>query len=140
MRIAVAGDSAGEALAQVLAAHLSETYDVAEISRVSGEADAYYANLAATGQISALVATWRSALRQGMTNRRLVSSLLRPLLPNPILKMIAKIRGNLRSTDRLHFALDKSELLIAPQNHWRRWNWINRWFQMRVERLGSVNL
>ncbi len=46
MRIAVAGDSAGEALAQVLAAHLSETYDVAEISRVSGEADAYYANLA----------------------------------------------------------------------------------------------
>ncbi|MEM9577623.1 MAG: RpiB/LacA/LacB family sugar-phosphate isomerase [Pseudomonadota bacterium] len=46
MRIAVAGDSAGEALAQVLAAHLGETYDVTEASRVSGEADAYYANMA----------------------------------------------------------------------------------------------
>lgn len=46
MKIAVAGDSAGEALAQILAEHLNMKYEVSEISRVSGTADAFYANLA----------------------------------------------------------------------------------------------
>ena len=46
MKIAVAGDSAGEALAHVLAEHLKEKHDVSEMSRISGEADAFYANLA----------------------------------------------------------------------------------------------
>lgn len=46
MKIAVAGDSAGEGLAQVLARHLSETHDVSDLSRVEGTPDAFYANLA----------------------------------------------------------------------------------------------
>ncbi|MFK8076796.1 MAG: RpiB/LacA/LacB family sugar-phosphate isomerase [Granulosicoccus sp.] len=45
MRIAIAGDSAGEALAKTLAEHLSTNHDVAEISRTEEGADAYYANL-----------------------------------------------------------------------------------------------
>lgn len=45
MRIAVAGDSAGEDLARVIAAHLSETHDVAEISRGAAGPDAFYADL-----------------------------------------------------------------------------------------------
>lgn len=45
MKIAIAGDSAGEDLAKTLAAHLSASYDVTEVSRTDGQADAYYANL-----------------------------------------------------------------------------------------------
>ena len=46
MKIAVAGDSAGEGLAQVLADYLKDGHDVTDMSRVEGEADAYYATLA----------------------------------------------------------------------------------------------
>jgi ribose 5-phosphate isomerase B len=46
MKIAVAGDSAGEGLAKILADHLSAKYDVAEISRTDAGPDAFYANLA----------------------------------------------------------------------------------------------
>ena len=35
MKIAIAGDSAGEGLAQILAEHLKERYEVSEISRTS---------------------------------------------------------------------------------------------------------
>ena len=45
MRVAVAGDSAGEGLAKVLADHLGRAHQVSEISRVDGAADPYYANL-----------------------------------------------------------------------------------------------
>ncbi|MFV0360702.1 RpiB/LacA/LacB family sugar-phosphate isomerase [Tropicimonas sp.] len=46
MKIAVAGDSAGEGLAKVLADHLKDAYEVSEISRTSEGADPFYANLA----------------------------------------------------------------------------------------------
>ena len=41
MKIAVAGDSAGEGLAKVLADHLSGAHDVSEISRTDAGADAF---------------------------------------------------------------------------------------------------
>ena len=45
MKIAIAGDSAGEDLAKTLAHYLGARFDVAELSRVDGTADAYYAHL-----------------------------------------------------------------------------------------------
>jgi ribose 5-phosphate isomerase B len=45
MKIAVAGDSAGEPLAKVLAEHLSKSHDVSEISRTQEGPDPFYANL-----------------------------------------------------------------------------------------------
>ncbi len=46
MKLAVAGDSAGEGLARDLAAYLSERFEVDEISHTEDGPDAYYANLA----------------------------------------------------------------------------------------------
>lgn len=54
MKLAIAGDSAGEGLAKILAEHLSDTHDVSEISRTEDGPDAFYANLSdrvATGVI-----------------------------------------------------------------------------------------
>jgi ribose 5-phosphate isomerase B len=45
MKIAVAGDSAGEELAKILADHLAQSYDVVEMSRTSDGPDAFYADL-----------------------------------------------------------------------------------------------
>lgn len=45
MKLAIAGDSAGEGLAKVLADHLKDKHQVAEISRTDAGADAFYANL-----------------------------------------------------------------------------------------------
>lgn len=45
MKIAVAGDSAGEGLARVLADHLKASHEVAEVSRTEAGPDAFYANL-----------------------------------------------------------------------------------------------
>lgn len=45
MKIAVAGDSAGEGLAKILAAHLSASHDVFQVSRTKAGPDAFYANL-----------------------------------------------------------------------------------------------
>lgn len=45
MKIAIAGDSAGEGLAKTLADHLGARFDVAEISRTDDGPDAFYANL-----------------------------------------------------------------------------------------------
>ncbi|PLL14584.1 ribose-5-phosphate isomerase [Tabrizicola sp. TH137] len=45
MKLAIAGDSAGEGLAKVLADHLKGRFEVAEISRTEAGADAFYANL-----------------------------------------------------------------------------------------------
>ena len=45
MRIAVAGDSAGEGLARTLADHLSAKFDVSEVSRTDAGPDPFYANL-----------------------------------------------------------------------------------------------
>ncbi|RJL16503.1 RpiB/LacA/LacB family sugar-phosphate isomerase [Paracoccus siganidrum] len=45
MKLAIAGDSAGEGLAKILADHLKDRHEVAEISRTDAGADAFYANL-----------------------------------------------------------------------------------------------
>ena len=45
MKLAIAGDSAGEGLAKVLADHLKGKYEVSEISRTEAGPDAFYANL-----------------------------------------------------------------------------------------------
>lgn len=45
MKLAIAGDSAGEGLAKVLAEHLKAKYEVAEISRTEAGPDQFYANL-----------------------------------------------------------------------------------------------
>lgn len=46
MKIAVAGDSAGEGLAKVLADHLKSKHEVHEVSRTEKGPDDFYANLA----------------------------------------------------------------------------------------------
>lgn len=45
MRLAIAGDSAGEALARLLAEHLRDRHEVHEISRTEAGLDAFYAYL-----------------------------------------------------------------------------------------------
>lgn len=45
MKLAIAGDSAGEGLAKILAEHLKATHEVSEISRTEAGPDAFYANL-----------------------------------------------------------------------------------------------
>lgn len=45
MKLAIAGDSAGEGLAKVLADYLKTRHEVTDLSRIDGAADAYYANL-----------------------------------------------------------------------------------------------
>jgi ribose 5-phosphate isomerase B len=45
MKIAVAGDSAGEGLAKILADHLKDKHDVSEVSRTEAGPDPFYANL-----------------------------------------------------------------------------------------------
>ena len=46
MKIAVAGDSAGEGLAKILAEHLKDQHEVSEVSRTEAGPDAFYADLA----------------------------------------------------------------------------------------------
>ena len=45
MKLAIAGDSAGEGLAKVLADHLKDRFEVHEVSRTNEGADPFYANL-----------------------------------------------------------------------------------------------
>lgn len=45
MKLAIAGDSAGEGLAKILADHLKGRHDVSEVSRTDAGPDAFYANL-----------------------------------------------------------------------------------------------
>jgi D-erythrulose 4-phosphate isomerase len=45
MKLAIAGDSAGEALAKVLAEHLKDRHEVFEVSRTDAGPDAFYATL-----------------------------------------------------------------------------------------------
>lgn len=45
MKLAVAGDSAGEGLARVLADHLKDRHEVSEVSRTEAGPDPFYANL-----------------------------------------------------------------------------------------------
>lgn len=45
MKIAIAGDSAGEGLAKILAEHLADRFEVEEVSRTEKGPDPFYANL-----------------------------------------------------------------------------------------------
>lgn len=45
MKVAIAGDSVGEALAKILADHLMQSHEVSEISRTEDGPDNFYANL-----------------------------------------------------------------------------------------------
>ena len=45
MKLAIAGDSAGEGLAKILTEYLADKHDVAEISRTESGLDPFYANL-----------------------------------------------------------------------------------------------
>ena len=45
MKLAIAGDSAGEGLAKILAGHLKDRHEVSEVSRTEAGADPFYANL-----------------------------------------------------------------------------------------------
>jgi ribose 5-phosphate isomerase B len=54
MKLAIAGDSAGEGLAGVLAEHLKGRFEVSEISRTTAGPDAFYADLSdrVAGQVA----------------------------------------------------------------------------------------
>ena len=62
MKIAVAGDSAGEGLAKVLADHLKGSHEVAEISRTEAGPDAFYANLSDRVANEVLAGTYDRAI------------------------------------------------------------------------------
>jgi len=62
MKIAIAGDSAGEGLAKILADHLKDTFDVAEISRTQAGPDAFYANMAERVASDVIAGTYDRAI------------------------------------------------------------------------------
>ena len=62
MKLAIAGDSAGEGLAKVLADHLKGKYEVSEVSRVGDVADPFYANLADRVASGVKDGTWDRAI------------------------------------------------------------------------------
>jgi ribose 5-phosphate isomerase B len=62
MKIAIAGDSAGEGLAKILADHLKDTFDVAEISRAQAGPDAFYANMAERVASAVIAGTYDRAI------------------------------------------------------------------------------
>lgn len=62
MKLAIAGDSAGEGLAKVLADHLKDRHDVAEISRTDTGPDAFYADLSDRVASEVLAGTYDRAI------------------------------------------------------------------------------
>lgn len=62
MKIAVAGDSAGEGLAKVLADHLKGRHEVAELSRTEAGPDAFYATLSDRVASAVLAGTYDRAI------------------------------------------------------------------------------
>lgn len=62
MKIAVAGDSAGEGLAKILADHLKGRFDVKEVSRINDGLDPYYANLSERVASGVLDGTYDKAI------------------------------------------------------------------------------
>ena len=62
MKIAIAGDSAGEGLAKILADHLKDTFDVAEISHTQAGPDAFYANMAERVASDVIAGTYDRAI------------------------------------------------------------------------------
>ena len=62
MKLAVAGDSAGEGLAKVLADHLKDRFEVSEVSRTDAGPDAFYANLSDRVASGVMDGTWDRAI------------------------------------------------------------------------------
>lgn len=62
MKLAIAGDSAGEGLAKILADHLKDEHEVAEISRTDAGPDAFYANLSDRVASEVLAGTYDRAI------------------------------------------------------------------------------
>lgn len=62
MKLAIAGDSAGEGLAKILADHLKDKHEVAEISRTDAGPDAFYANLSDRVASEVLAGTYDRAI------------------------------------------------------------------------------
>ena len=62
MKLAVAGDSAGEGLAKILADYLKDRHEVAEISRTVAGPDAFYANLSDRVANAVLAGTYDRAI------------------------------------------------------------------------------
>ncbi|MGJ3264587.1 MAG: RpiB/LacA/LacB family sugar-phosphate isomerase [Salinarimonas sp.] len=62
MRLAIAGDSAGEALATILAEHLAGRHEVFEVSRTETGADPFYANLSDRVASAVLSGTYDRAI------------------------------------------------------------------------------
>jgi RpiB/LacA/LacB family sugar-phosphate isomerase len=62
MKLAIAGDSAGEGLAKVLADHLRATHEVSEVSRTDAGPDAFYANLSDRVASAVLAGTYDRAI------------------------------------------------------------------------------
>ena len=62
MKLAIAGDSAGEGLAKVLADHLKGKHEVSEVSRTDAGPDAFYANLADRVASAVLAGTYDRAI------------------------------------------------------------------------------
>jgi len=62
MKIAVAGDSAGEGLAKILAEHLAQKYDGDEVSRTEVGRDAFYANISDRVASAVLAGTYDRAI------------------------------------------------------------------------------
>lgn len=62
MKLAVAGDSAGEGLAKLLAEHLKDRFEVSEVSRTDAGPDAFYANLSDRVASGVVDGTWDRAI------------------------------------------------------------------------------
>lgn len=62
MKIAVAGDSAGEGLAHRLAEHLAQAHEVAEVSHAPDGPDAFYADLADRVASAVMAGTYDRAI------------------------------------------------------------------------------
>lgn len=62
MKLAIAGDSAGEGLAKVLADHLRDRFEVSEVSRTDAGPDVFYANLSDRVASGVMDGTWDRAI------------------------------------------------------------------------------
>mgnify|MGYP005988904837 CR=1 FL=1 len=62
MKIAIAGDSAGEGLAKVIAEHLKDRHEVAEISRTDQGPDSFYADLSERVATAVMAGTYERAI------------------------------------------------------------------------------
>lgn len=62
MKLAIAGDSAGEGLAQLLADHFKARHDVSQISRTDTGPDTFYANLSDRVASAVMAGTYDRAI------------------------------------------------------------------------------